>query len=96
MRSPTAALLLLAAVLPAQDPPKTVPEASDFTATSRAADVERFVDACVKLPHGARLTVRTAGKTHEGRAMLLIKVAEPGAPKSPRLRALVIGNIHAG
>lgn len=92
-----AVLSLLAGALVAQaEPPKTVPEATDFTATSRAADVERFVDACGKLPHGDRLAVRTAGKTHEDRPLLLVKVAATEPPAGPRLRALVIGNIHAG
>ncbi|MCB9886873.1 MAG: M14 family metallopeptidase [Planctomycetes bacterium] len=76
--------------------PQTRPEASNFTETSRLADVQRFVDEVVKLPHGDRLSVSVAGKTHEGRPLLLVKVALPEAPKTPRLRALVIGNIHAG
>ncbi len=76
--------------------PKTVPEASGYAATSRAADVERFVDACLSLPRGDRLSVEIAGKTPGGRAMLVVKAALTEAPQSPRLRALVIGNIHAG
>ncbi len=92
-------VLCLAAAAAAQaEPPKTVPEATNFTATSRAADVERFLNACVRLSHGDRLTVRVAGKTHEGRAQLLVKIAAPttNASQPPRLRALIIGNIHAG
>ena len=56
--------------------------------------MQAFVDACVKLSHGDRLAVRIAGKSHEGRAQLLIRIADPKA--APKLRALVIGNIHAG
>ncbi|MFN3241340.1 MAG: M14 family metallopeptidase [Planctomycetota bacterium] len=78
------------------EPPQTVAESSSYEQTSRAADVERFLDACVRLPHGDRVSVQVAGKTHEGRAMMLAKVALPEAAERPRLRALVIGNIHAG
>lgn len=80
-----------------RDTPSTVPEASSYAKTSRAIDVERFVDACGNLSHGDRLQVRIAGKSHEGRAMMLVKVALPTSDKnSNKLRALVIGNIHAG
>lgn len=83
--------------LAAQDSlPQTVPESSNYAETSRVADVERFIDACIGLSHGKRLTVRIAGKSHEGRAMMLVKVALPEPSEQPRLRALVIGNIHAG
>jgi len=98
--SPSLRLLsfLACAGLAAQnaEPPRTIAESSEYAETSRAADVERFVDACVQLPHGDRLSVKVAGKTHEGRAMLLVKVALPEPAERPRLRALVIGNIHAG
>jgi hypothetical protein len=80
----------------AAPPPQTVAESSKYEATSRIADVERFVDKCVGLSHGDRLTVSIAGKSTEGRAMLMVKVALPEAATEPRLRALVIGNIHAG
>lgn len=76
--------------------PQTRPEASGFAETSRLSDVQRFVDQAVKLPHGDRLSVLVAGKSHEGRPLLLIKVALPEPANTPRLRALVIGNIHAG
>lgn len=90
--------LLLGAGLIAQtaEPPRTVAESSDYAETSRIADVERFVHACAQLPHGNRLAVQVAGKTHEGRAMLLVKTSLPEPATKPRLRALVIGNIHAG
>ena len=76
--------------------PQTAAEASNYEATSRVADVVRFVDACVGLSHGNRLTVSVAGKSHECRAMLLVKVALPERTQPAKLRALVIGNIHAG
>ncbi len=91
------ATALTTAALAAQvDAPQTVPERSRYTETSRAADVERFVDACLALPHGDRLTVEIAGKTPGGRAMLVVKAGLLQAPEQPRLRAVVIGNIHAG
>jgi hypothetical protein len=83
--------------------PRTAAEASDFTATSRAEDVARFLDACRGLPHGDRVTVRAAGKSEQGRDLLVARLAAPataapaGAASRPApLRALVIGNIHAG
>jgi hypothetical protein len=93
------ASVALALPLRSQTPtPATRPEASGHSETSSATDVQRFVDALFALPHGDRLTVEVAGKSHEGRAHLLVKVAlpTPPAPAADRLRALVIGNIHAG
>ncbi len=88
--------LCLGAAPQQQASPRTVPESSDFTQTSRTADVERFCRAATELPHGDRLTLRTVGKGHGGTEQLLVQVALPGAAKAPRLRALVIGNIHGG
>ncbi len=85
----------VALTAPAQAP-KTVPEQTGHSATSTAAQVEQFLNACVKLPHGDRLTVQVAGKSHEGRAQLLVKLALPQPKTTPPLRALVIANIHAG
>lgn len=76
--------------------PQTVAEKSQYNQTSRAAEVATFIDKCVGLSHGNRLMVEVAGKSHEGRSMLLVKVALPDASDEPRLRAIVIGNIHAG
>ncbi len=74
--------------------PTTRAEASDYTATSSGEDLQRFVDACVRLPHGGRLSVEVAGKTHEGRGLLLVRAALPGH-KAP-LRAFFLGGIHSG
>ncbi len=82
-----------------QDPePATVPESSNYQRTSSLADVQLFLERCQQLPHGDRLTIVTAGRSHEDRPLLLCKVAlaEPRTPTGQRLRALVIGNIHAG
>ena len=76
--------------------PETIPESSKYSETSRVADVKRFVNECVGLPHGDCLTISVAGKSTEGREMLMVKVAQPQPSEEPRLRALVIGNIHAG
>ena len=76
--------------------PRTVPEATDHTETSRLADVERFCRAATKLPHGDRITLRTAGRSAGGKDLLLVHVALPPDPARPRLRALVIGDIHGG
>ncbi|MCB9877315.1 MAG: hypothetical protein H6835_06905 [Planctomycetes bacterium] len=94
-----AAFLLLGGLAAQTIEPRTVPEATAYAETSRAADVQRFVDACVGLSHGDRLTVRVAGKSEQGRAMLAVKVALPTPPAADapaRLRALVIADIHAG
>jgi hypothetical protein len=94
-------LALFAAVTaaaPAQDPPHpaTKPEATGYAETSSLADVQRFLDACVRLPHGDRLAIEVAGKSYEGRPLLLVKASLGGAPTPPRLRALITANIHAG
>ncbi|MCA8952152.1 MAG: succinylglutamate desuccinylase/aspartoacylase family protein, partial [Planctomycetes bacterium] len=92
-----------AAALPAQArdaapaSPRTTPESTGYERTSTLADVQRFLDACVGLSHGDRLGISVAGKSHEGRPLLLVKCALPGrGDDSNRLRALIIGNIHAG
>lgn len=87
----------LAMTLPAQRlvAPLTRPEASAYVTTSSAADVEAFVAALHELPHGDRVTVRTVGASPKGRPIRLVHVAAPPGAH-PRLRALVIGNIHAG
>jgi hypothetical protein len=86
----------LLSILHAQAPelPHTRPERTRHAETSSAEDVATFLDACVRLSHGDRLTIRVAGKSHEGRALLLVKAALPDP--APRLRALIVGNIHAG
>jgi len=84
--------------LMAQEPPpqpQTVPEATHYAHTSRVDDVRKFIDAVLKLPKAERIHVEIAGKSHEGRELLHVKVALP-EPGKDRLRVLVIGNIHAG
>jgi hypothetical protein len=96
-----AALFLVGVVLaiaPQDAPPalRTIPESSGHTATSRADDVQRFCEALATLPHGDRVKLETAGTTHGGRPQLLARISLAPASTTPRLRALVIGNIHAG
>lgn len=79
---------------PAVAAPRTTPERTDHAETSRFADVERFLAGCRQLPHGDRLVLADAGSSHEGRPLRLVKVRRDAEPKP--LRALVIGNIHAG
>lgn len=95
---PVAASLLTTALAAPQAPPaepRTVPERTSFAATSRATDVDAFCAAVAKLPHGDRIVLSSAGRTHGGRDQLLAKVSLP-ADGAPRLRVLAIGNIHAG
>jgi hypothetical protein len=74
--------------------PRTTPERTAHAETSRSAEVEAFLAQCLQLPHGGRLTLDVAGASHEGRPLRLVKVRRDSEPKP--LRALVIGNIHAG
>jgi hypothetical protein len=88
--------ITLAAVPPQSPTPRTAAEASGFTQTSRAADVERFCRAATELPHGDRLRLAPRDGTHGGHRLLVVHVALPAPAPAPRLRALVIGNIHGG
>lgn len=98
-------LLLLAAppqaaegapsLLPPREAPLTVAEASGFRRSSRLDEVLAFVDALADLPHGDRLTVRTIGRTTEGRPLVAVTAALPPG-EAPRSRVLVNANIHGG
>lgn len=82
------------------DLPRTRAERSAFTATSRYEEVVAFLDALRAVRPG--LEVRTFGYSERGRALpLVVFGAEPGASlgalrADPRLRVLVLANIHAG
>ena len=88
-------LVLFASSLFAQAVPSTVPEATNHVSTSRVADVEKFLAACTKLPHGNLLRITVAGTSHGGRNQPLVHIADSTA-SGARVRVLVIGNIHAG
>lgn len=79
----------------AQEPPRTVPEQSNHQRTSRPEDTAAFLQACQRLPHGNRVHVEVAGTSEQGRDLLLVQLRLPDAAPTP-LRALVIGDIHAG
>lgn len=89
---------LLAAGSPAQAPapPRTVAESSDYAATSRAADVAEFVQACTRLAYGRRLTVTVLGQTTRGQDIQIVRAARSDANDADQLRVVVIANIHAG
>lgn len=91
-------VLLLAATLLAEPPPRTVAEKSDYKATSLQADVAAFGEALAKQSKAVKLS--TLGTTHEGRPISMLVVADPpvAAPADVKDRTVVLllGNIHAG
>jgi hypothetical protein len=84
----------------AQESPHTRPERTGFEETSRYADVIAFLDSLRLIQPG--LDVRSFGYSEEGRPLpLVVFGASPGASvdeirADPRLRVLVLANIHAG
>lgn len=78
----------------AQSAPLTAPERSGHERTSTHAEVVQFLDALGELPHANRLTRAPAGKSTEGRDIVVVRAALPDH-RAP-LRMLVIANIHAG
>jgi hypothetical protein len=96
-------LLFAAGVTPsaiAQESPRTRPERTGFEETSRHEDVIAFLDSLRLVDPG--LDVRSFGYSEEGRTLpLVVFGAAPGASAGviradPRLRVLVLANIHAG
>jgi hypothetical protein len=104
MHARIAAALLLAAAAAAQpaDLPRTRPERSGGTQTSTCADVEAFLGALGALPNGARVGVHALGRSLQGRTLRLVAASLDHARSldalagSPRLRALIVANIHGG
>ena len=76
--------------------PQTAAEATQHARTSTLAEVEAFLSALPGLPHGGRITLASAGRSHEGRPLHVVGAALPPDPDRPRLRALIVANIHAG
>src|SRR5262249_34866546 len=78
----------------------TVAEKSNFTATSRHADVLDFCAKLAKLSPGVVCT--DMGTSHEGRKLPLLIIADPPvrtpeeAAKSGKLVVFAMANIHAG
>ncbi len=99
-QSAAVALLALFAVFAVGTPaqvapaPRTMPERTGHAETSRIAEVEDFLQACTKLPHGDRIRIEAAGYSHQGRPLRLVRVRRDAEAKP--LRAFVLGNIHAG
>jgi dipeptidyl-peptidase 4 len=93
-------LLLLVALAPAAIGQETVPEKTDFRATSRHADVVAYCESLAKKSSLVRLT--EIGKSGEGRALPMLILADPPvatpdeATKSKKLVVLLFANIHAG
>ncbi|TAH38260.1 MAG: peptidase M14 [Planctomycetota bacterium] len=88
-------------VRPLPPPPLTIPERTQYMATSSHADVLAFLDALAAA--GDPRVVRSSfGTTPEGRDQPLMIVADPPlhsaaeARKSGRIRVFVMANIHAG
>jgi hypothetical protein len=80
--------------------PLTRAERSNFTETSRYADVVQFVDSLRIL--GAKIHVGSIGKTSEGRDIPFVVASRPlvtSASEAKRLHRPIVyvqGNIHAG
>ena len=84
----------------AAQPLLTVAEKSDFTATSKHAEVVEYCQRLAKLSPQVRVV--ELGVTTEGRTLPLVILAEPPiatpeeAAKSGKLIVFAMGNIHAG
>lgn len=84
----------------AEAEPRTAAEESGYQATSRLADVERFVSALAE--RSPRVHRTTLGRSHEGRDLPLLIIADPPvttpaeAARSSKLIVFLFANIHAG
>jgi len=91
-------LFAFVAVVPAVAAQETVPEKTDFRATSRHADVVGFCEAMAKKSPVVRLT--DIGKSGEGRSLPMLILADPPltTPEeaAKKLVVLLFANIHAG
>lgn len=93
---------LLSGALHAGDAPepKTVVEATDYSATSRLADVQQFSTALAQ--RSPRVRLANMGQSQEGRDLPLLILADPPvstpaeAAQSGKLVVFLFGNIHAG
>ncbi len=93
-------LLLLSLGLQATEAqaPQTRPERTGWQETSTNADVAAFIESISKLPHGRRLQVDGLGMgmSVQGRPLQVVHVKAAANDPPPKLRALIIANIHAG
>ena len=77
--------------------PTTRPERTAWQETSTNADVDTFLQDLAKLPYGARIRVQPFGATAQGRPLVVAYARDSEAKgDAPKLRALIIANIHAG
>ena len=80
--------------------PRTRPELTGYSETSRYSDVEAFLDSLRRL--GAPLKFGSIGRTNEGREIPYVIASRPSVTTPAQARALhrpivyVQGNIHAG
>jgi len=88
------------AVAGAQEPPRTVPERTDYERTSTTAEVAAFLDSLeVK---GAPIAVGRMGTSAERRPILLVVASDPPmtspreAARSGKLVVYVQANVHGG
>ena len=86
--------------VPATRAQETVPEKTDYRATSRHADVVAFCEALAK--KALAVDKLGNGKSDEGRTLQMLVLADPpvatqnDAVKSKKLVVLRFANIHAG
>jgi dipeptidyl-peptidase-4 len=80
--------------------PKVLVEMTDYAATSRLEDVQRFCTALAQ--RSPRVRLSTLGQSHEGRDLPLLILADPPlstpseAAQSGKLVVFLFANIHAG
>jgi hypothetical protein len=80
--------------------PRTEAESSGYERTTASAQVVAFVEACAA--RSPTIVPLVVGRTTEGRPILLALAADPpvrsleAAASDPRLKVLVMANIHAG
>lgn len=97
---PASGMAPLPAAVAAELLPRTRAERSNYTETSRYADVLAFIDSLQKL--GAPIAVGSVGKTAQGREIPYVIASRPlvrtpaEARRLGRPIAYVQGNIHAG
>lgn len=96
------ALLSLALCAAFQEPPRTVPEESEYARTTTCAEAEEFLRRVRRLPAAERLSIDTLGRSNQDRDLTLWIVADPplasasAVMESRKLRVLVNANIHGG
>lgn len=77
-------------------PPRTRAERTAWQETSRNADVDAFLAGVATMPHGKKVSWQTFGHSVQGRPLRVAYVRSGSTSAAPRLRALVIANIHGG